>query len=530
MLRKTLAASAIAALGVGLIACGGSDDDPAPPTTVGDTVVLTASGRLVSFNRATPGTQTSAVTVSGLTSGETLLGIDVRPADRLLWALASSGRLYTVDPATGAATSKATLRAAAGDDNPFTALAGTRFGFDFNPAADRLRVVSDTGQNLRVNVDTGDTITDGNIAPATGAASITAVAYTNSFAGTTSTRLFDIDAASGLLHLQDPPNAGSLSAGVSLGVTATAVNGFDVDARNNTGYAALSSGGASTLYSVNLAATSAAATSIGAIAGGEAVLGLALLTQPAPATAVGLVGGNQFITFDPRTPNTITTPVAITGLAAGEAVLGIDFRPLDNLLYALTTASKLYTVNLTTGAATSKSTLTVPVSGTSFSVDFNPAADRLRVISETGQNLRINADTGETTVDGAINRASGPASVVAAAYINSFGNPAPAATALFDLDANADVLAQQTPPNNGTLVNVGAGLGIDIAAGGAAFDIAGGGNATYAALRGGATGPFSLYSVSLTTGAATLTNAANPALAQIGGANGPALIDIAIRL
>ena len=74
-------------------------------------------------------------------------------------------------------------------------------------------------------------------------------------------------------------------------------------------------------------------------------------------------------------------------------------------------------------------------------------------------------------------------------------------------------------------------LGIDVAAGGAAFDIAGGGNAAYAALRNGTSGPFSLYSVSLTTGTVTLMSntGGNAALSQIGGASGPALIDIAIR-
>ena len=183
-----------------------------------------------------------------------LLGIDIRPADGQLYALASSGRLYTLNASTGVATLKATLRAAAGD--AFTALAGTSFGLDFNPVADRLRVVSNTGQNLRINVDTGDTLTDGAIKPATGTASVSAAAYTNSFAGTTSTVLYDLDAGTGLLHLQDPPNAGGLAAGVALGVTPGAVNGFDIDARNNTGYAALTVAGVPALYTINLAATS----------------------------------------------------------------------------------------------------------------------------------------------------------------------------------------------------------------------------------------------------------------------------------
>ena len=42
-----------------------------------------------------------------------------------------------------------------------------------------------------------------------------------------------------------------------------------------------------------------------------------------------------------------------------------------------------------------------PASG-SFGVDFNPVADRLRIVSNTGQDLRANVDTGATTVDGAL--------------------------------------------------------------------------------------------------------------------------------
>lgn len=220
-------------------------------------------------------------------------------------------------------------------------------------------------------------------------------------------------------------------------------------------------------------------------------------------------------------------------------MLGIDFRPADGRLIALTGAGKLYEVNAASGVATLKSTLvadpadtTAPftaLGGTLFSVDFNPTVDRLRVVSETGPNLRINVDTGATTTDGDINRVGAAASVLASAYSNNFAGAS--STALLNLEANSDVLTQQTPPNNGTLVNLGP-LGLDINAMGG-FDIAGGANGlVLAALRSGASGAFSLYTVSLTTGAATLyrNTSGNAALSLIGGASGPLLRDIAIRL
>ena len=173
------------------------------------------------------------------------------------------------------------------------------------------------------------------------------------------------------------------------------------------------------------------------------------------------------------------------------------------------------------------------------SVDFKPAADRLRVISSDGHNLRIVVETatvngvtvtaGQTTTDGTISRATGAASVTASAYTNSFAGTT--STVLRNLEQSTDQLTRQDPPNNGTLVDIGP-LGVNIT-GVAGFDIGGGANGlALAALRTGAAGPFSLYTVSLTTGAATLyrNSSANAGLSQIGGANGPAnLIDLAIR-
>ena len=143
------------------------DDRAVPATLVG----LTTTGTLVTFDSSTPGTVSAPVTVSGLQTGETLVGIDYRPANGQLVGVGSSSRLYLINPSTGAATAIGSA--------PFTpALSGTNFAVDFNPAADKLRVESNTGQNLRINADTGVT-----------AATDTALSYDpqsyNDFQGTT---------------------------------------------------------------------------------------------------------------------------------------------------------------------------------------------------------------------------------------------------------------------------------------------------------------------------------------------------------
>jgi hypothetical protein len=540
---KLVLASSIS---LALAACGGSDDDhvvtpppqPAPPVlSAGDVFAVTTSNKLVSFNRDAPATVRTSMAITGMQGGENVIGIDFRPADGRLYAVASSGRVYTVDTATGAATLKATLAADAADTTaPFTALAGTEFGVDFNPVADRLRIVGNTGQSLRINVDTGATTTDGAINGGAAGSAITASAYTNSFAGTGATTLYGIDSVNGTLYVQNPPNDGTLSAPVALGVAAGAANGFDIDARTNVGYLLATVGGARNVYSVNLGAAAGAATLVGALGVTEDLRGLALRAAQAPVV-LALGDDNRLLGFKASTPNTIDTNVAITGLNGGETLLGIDVRPKDNLLYGLTSAARLVTIDPATGAATVKATLsadaadtTAPyagIQGTAFAVDFNPVADRLRVIGNSGQSLRINVDTGATTTDGAINRAGVAPVVAAAAYTNSIPNAT--ATQLFDVDSASGVLALQNPPNEGTLANVGP-LGVTIAGDGG-MDIAGGANGlVLAALRTTASGASALYRVDLATGAATPVNgAATPATSRIGSGT-PGVRDIAIWL
>jgi hypothetical protein len=451
----------------------------------------------------------------------------------LLYGVGSSGRIYTLNGVTGVATLKSTLVADAADTSaPFTALLGTDFGVDFNPVADRLRIVGNTGQSLRVNVDTGATTTDGSINGGAANTAVNAAAYTNSFAGTATTTLFVIDAVNGTLYTQNPPNNGTLAAPVSLGVTATSVAGFDIDARTNTGYAVMTVGGARNLYTINLGASANPATLVATVGASEDLRGLAVRTPAAPV-AYGLTSDNRVVTFKTATPNTLDTNVAISGLAGGERLIGFDVRPKDGLLYGLSSSGRIVTLDPATGVVTIKSTLAAdstdsssPFSnliGTAFAVDFNPVADRLRVIADSGQNLRINVDNGATTTDGPLNSAG----VTAAAYTNSYGGAT--ATVLYDINTTGGNLAMQNPPNDGILVNVGS-LAV-AAVGDVAMDIAGGANGlALAALRGSINGPSLLYRLDLSTGAAVLVNGTGNASNSAIGNGQVGLVDLAIAL
>lgn len=246
---------------------------------------LTTGNRLITFSADAPGDLTGNVRISGLAAGETLIGIDVRPLGQQLYGVGQLGtdaRLYTIDPTSGAATFVTTLRVA-GTTNPVV-LSGAEFGVDFNPAADALRIVSDTGQNLRalpsdrviagVQRFTGDTFIDGtlnyNDVTATG---VTAAAYTNSDVDpNTGTTLYDIDASLDQVVIQNPPNDGDLIEVGSLGVDTTAFVGFDIRTigTENYAYASLTAqrGKGATLanlYQIDLA--TGIATDLGKIGG-----------------------------------------------------------------------------------------------------------------------------------------------------------------------------------------------------------------------------------------------------------------------
>ena len=231
---------------------------------------ISANGKLVVFRSDDPEAATS-VKIRGLQKKEKLLGIDVRPLNGQLYGLGSTSRIYTINLATGQAT------AVAGPIDPL--IAGESFSFDFNPVVDRIRIMSDGGQNLRVNPDTGAVVAiDAGLAYAGGDPNfatipgIVACAYNNNDnIPETSTTLFDIDATRDILVRQDPPNAGTLTTVGALGVDITDVAGFDISGASGIAYAGLvvKDGNKkrlrATLFTVNLA--TGATTSLGRIGG-----------------------------------------------------------------------------------------------------------------------------------------------------------------------------------------------------------------------------------------------------------------------
>ncbi|RDC54201.1 DUF4394 domain-containing protein [Pedobacter chinensis] len=223
------------------------------------------NNELLIFNPLAATPTVSIKSITGIQTGENILGIDMRPLNGQLYALGSTSRIYTINASSGAAAVVGTA--------PLTALLnGTQFGFDFNPTVDRIRIVSNLGQNLRFNPADGSVIVDGNISLAT--AAISGAAYTNNFAGATTTVLYDIDSTGDRLYKQDPPNNGTLIDVGPLGINVESNNGFDIGGTSGLVYGLFTVNGTQRVYSVNL--TTGAAT-----AG-------ATITNPARAFALGI--------------------------------------------------------------------------------------------------------------------------------------------------------------------------------------------------------------------------------------------------
>ncbi|WP_419896049.1 DUF4394 domain-containing protein [Roseomonas sp. USHLN139] len=231
----------------------------------------------------------------------------------------------------------------------------------------------------------------------------------------------------------------------------------------------------------------------------SALIGLGAAPLSA-ATLLGLTADNQLVRIDSETRQA-ARPLAIRGVEG--RLLGIDQRPADGRLYGVSDAGQIVTIDPATGRATQVARLSEAfAAGGRAVVDFNPVADRLRLMGMNGVNFRVHPDTGAVTRDGTLKYQAGPLAettprIAAGAYTSSVKGAT--ATQLFTIDTLLRQMNLQAPPNDGVQQPKG-----EVAASlpaGVAFDIltASGGGDTAFLLAGG-----TLHSLSLETGRATM--------------------------
>jgi hypothetical protein len=239
-------------------------------------------------------------------------------------------------------------------------------------------------------------------------------------------------------------------------------------------------------------------------------------TAAAPSLpAFGLIGdGTTMCAFSTSAPGTLNWVKDVQGFAGSDTrLVGLDFRPKNNVLYAVGNYGGVYKISTVNPndpyvALVKVSQLTVSLDGTSFGVDFNPAVDRLRIISDNGQNLRHDIDGNSTIKDTPLTLNGAPAKAVTSAAYTNNDNNADTVTTLFDIDTLNDQVDIQAPANNGTLSPTGK-LGVDagLNAGADIFSNLSNGktiaNTAFATLLPYG-GKQSFYMVDVLTGAATL--------------------------
>ncbi|HUQ28149.1 MAG TPA: DUF4394 domain-containing protein [Usitatibacter sp.] len=273
-------------------ACASPEREAEGPQRKETIVAVTEGGTLLRFNAGQPQRVTEVGRITGLQPNEGLMGIDYRVARGVLFGLGSSGRVYTIDAKTAQATAVGAPLA--------MPLMGGEFGFDFNPAVDRIRIVSNTGQNLRAHPDTGAAVDgnpnsdgvqgDGTLAYAAGdrnagqSPRVVGAAYTYNKQNEKITTNYALDATTGALVTLGTregvtpavsPNTGQLFTVGSLGVPRFQRAGFDIADVDNAAFAALNHDGAAAtrLYTIDLG--TGKATFIGTV-GAELLRGIAV--------------------------------------------------------------------------------------------------------------------------------------------------------------------------------------------------------------------------------------------------------------
>jgi hypothetical protein len=538
----------------------------APPF---DANVLLSGNRIAAFSTLYPAGLSTPGAVLGLDTNDVLVGIDRRPINGMLYGLA-------LDSITGAACTlyviNAQTRAANAVGSPFSfytstgALvsfpnASTSWSVDVDPAQDVLRVSTATGQNFRVNLNTGKPL-DGDLGslvpvnnvnldgPTNGlSTAVHEVAYTNNTplnGGITT--LYTLDHNADKLFIQAPPNSGTQTVAVALSTPLDAVLGFDIAAGVNTatantpvaagqGFAIVRRTGqaAEELARVDLVTGQLSGlTPVGA--GG--IRGFAVQRQPsAPVVALG-AGGTQLLRFSSAAPGT-TTSVNITGVAGGETLVGLDFHSWTGQLFAFgvnatTDTGTLYLIDPQSGTATplgptgqvafrngAGALFDFPSASAAYGVNVDPISSRLRVTTPSGLTLRVNTFTGEpvdgnspmanVNPDGTLSGAATDTTCVA--YTNSYKQPSVATMygvsvatqSLHVVNPYSGVAAAGIPLKlNGAAINFTAARGFDIQPDvlAPASDTAVTKGSGFVVLT--ANGVTSLYSVDLPTGALKL--------------------------
>jgi hypothetical protein len=325
--------------------------------------------QLLTFDSSTPNNIARDVTITGLNNNEKILGIAFRPKNGVLYGVGSANDLYTIDPGSGVATPVG---------SPFGGTLKLNYlnlaGCAFDPVQDQLRVVTDAGQNFRLNPDTaavlnGDSGVPGDSTNFTygdstsGNPALDALAYANPVAGATSTTAYGIDFSSNeaLAKLGDPgrsppvsANSGKVFTVGKLGPNATFMDGICF-AADGTLYASFpTADGGVSLYVV--APSTGDGTLVGLVGDGTGTIHslaaapaqVVQFSAPTYTVQAGASTVQATITVDRLGGSSGSVTVNYQTTSGGTAVAGTDYNSASGTLFWNDgdTSSKQFTVTI----------------------------------------------------------------------------------------------------------------------------------------------------------------------------------------
>lgn len=386
-----------------------------------------ATQSIFTFDAAAPGTLLFATAITGLGVNDQIVGIDYRAADGELYALvrdlvANTTSLWAIHGANAVRVT------------PLAAFSAANAGLDFNAVVDRARAVDTDAVSARFNPTGSAEVIDSAVAyPAAGdpnsgqAPAVGAVAYGNPFPGATSTTLFDLDAATDDLAIQNPANAGVLNTVGSTGVDFSADVGFDIGA-SGAAFASVHTGGAtSSLASVNLA--TGQLSNLTQIGGGGftapniAVVPSGVLVIEDVAVAEG--EGTAFVTVARRAGSVGTIGVSYA-TADGTAAAGLDYTAASGALtFAPGETEKVVSVPISGDAVPESSeTLTVNLSSPTGGATIGDAQGIVAILDQTGSGPQGRPPTVRITAPAAGVGFAAPGTIVVAADASDDGGVA----------------------------------------------------------------------------------------------------------
>lgn len=261
-----------------------------------------------------------------------------------------------------------------------------------------------------------------------------------------------------------------------------------------------------------------------------AAFALAAPAARAQQTAYAIAnGGTTLITFNTSNPLAATAVGNFSLNGAATFLDAIDFRPLNGQLYGyLDATDTLYSVNLANASLTAVASGMGASATNTFNLgmDFNPTIDRVRVVTDSTQNLVYNPNSSAAPTvtnpliypagDPGANSARGPL-IIENAYSNNIalsGLP----TTQYAIDYGTDTLV--TLANNAGTLNTIGSLGVNVnderpLVGFDIFTSILGVNTAYAVLDTTIGSSPSLYTINLGTGQATSVGAIGGGFNQV---------------